>query len=156
MIGELNKEQINNILQSQSICRLGCVDDNKAYIVPVSYFFDGEFIYVQSREGKKINLMRKNPNICIEVDIINGLNNWQSVIAYGKFEELKGNASDTARKKLFDNVFTLMTNSKIHKFEHENHNELDDSNRIKVIMFCIKVTQVTGRYEKQTDTNEHV
>lgn len=148
MLGELNKDQINNIIQSQSICRIGCVDNNRAYIVPISYFFDGEYIYAQSREGKKINLMRMNPNVCIEIDIINGSNNWQSVIAYGKFEELKGEASDNARKKLFDNVLTLMTNSKIHKFEHSDDEILDDSNRIKLIMFCIKIVESTGRYER--------
>ena len=58
MLGILNKEQINNILQSQSICRLGCIDDNHVYIVPVTYFYDGNCIFAQSREGKKINLLR--------------------------------------------------------------------------------------------------
>lgn len=154
MLGELNREQINNILQSQSVCRIGCVDNNRAYVVPISYFFDGEYIYAQSREGKKINLLRNNPNVCIEIDVINGMNNWQSVIAYGKYEELKGDASNAARQKLFDNVLTLMTNSKIHKFQHEDQNDLDDSNRIKLIMFCIKIIESTGRYEKQTDTNK--
>ena len=119
MLGVLNKEQINNKLQSQSICRLGCIDDDHVYIVPVTYFFNGNCIFAQSREGKKINLLRKNPKVCIEIDIINSMNNWQCVIAQGIFEELKDEAANQARKKFFDDVLTLMTNSKIHKFQHE-------------------------------------
>ena len=148
MLGELTKQEIENVLQSQSVCRIGCLDGKYPYIVPISYFYDGVFIYAQSREGKKINLMRKNQNVCIEVDMITSMTNWKCVIAIGKFEELKGEASTLAREKLFSNVLSLMTNTKIHKFQHYTDNSIQDKNRVKLIMFSIKVTEVSGRYEK--------
>ncbi len=148
MLGELTKQEIENVIQSQSVCRIGCIDGKHPYIVPISYFYDGEYIYAQSREGKKIDLMRKNPNVCIEVDMITSMNNWRCVIAIGKFEELKGEESTLAREKLFSNVLTLMTNTKIHKFQHYTGNSILENNRVKLIMFSVKISEVSGRYEK--------
>jgi hypothetical protein len=148
MIGELTKEQIENVLQSQVHCRLACIDEKKPYLVPVSYAYDGKFIYCQSKEGKKINLLRKNPNVCIQVQIMTSMNNWQSVLVYGIYEELKDNAAAEARKILFDKVLTLFTSAAVHKFEHSEGETIEDKNRIKDIMFKINIQEITGRYEK--------
>lgn len=148
MIGELTKGQIENILQSQAHCRMACTDGLMPYLVPVSYAYDGKYIYCQSKEGKKINILRKNPNVCVQVETMSGMNNWQSVIVYGTFEELENEDAIKAREFLFSNVLTLMTSAAIHSFQHDTTNESDDNNRIKDIMFRIKINEVTGRYEK--------
>lgn len=80
MLGELNEIQIKNILSSQVIGRLGCTDGQLPYIVPVTYSYDGEFIYGQTFEGTKLNLLRKNPNVCFEVDRSMDMRNWKSVL----------------------------------------------------------------------------
>jgi len=48
--------------------RLACTENNQPYIVPVTYMYDGQNIYDQTNEGMKLNILRKNPNICFEVD----------------------------------------------------------------------------------------
>jgi nitroimidazol reductase NimA-like FMN-containing flavoprotein (pyridoxamine 5'-phosphate oxidase superfamily) len=149
MLGKLTSTQINNILSSQSVCRLACTDGKKPYVVPVTYAYDGKFIYGQTQEGTKLNILRKNPHVCLQMDIMNSMNNWQSVMVQGTFEELKNKAADTAREYLFSKVLTLMTSSTIHNFEHENASKVDDSNRIKTIMYRIKIKEVTGRFERQ-------
>ncbi|MEI2749302.1 MAG: pyridoxamine 5'-phosphate oxidase family protein [Ferruginibacter sp.] len=149
MLGKLTSTQINNILSSQSVCRLACTDGKKPYVTPVTYAYDGKFIYGQTQEGTKLNILRKNPNVCLQMDIMNSMNNWQSVLVYGKFEELKNKAADTAREYLFSKVLTLMTSSTIHNFEHEGATKVDDNNRIKSIMYRIKIKEITGRFERQ-------
>jgi nitroimidazol reductase NimA-like FMN-containing flavoprotein (pyridoxamine 5'-phosphate oxidase superfamily) len=149
MTGMLTPEQISNILHSQSICRIGFIDNLQPYIIPVNYYFDGKHFYCQSQEGMKLKAMRKNPNVCVQVDIINSMNNWQSVLAIGQFEELKGDDADKMRKELYDNILILSTNSKVHSFEHESTTILDDSNRIKVIIFRILISNFFGKFEKQ-------
>ena len=42
-----------------------------------------------------------------------------------------------------------MTNAKTHKFEHNRDATIDDSNRVKLIMFRIKLLETMGRFEKQ-------
>ena len=148
MIGVLTTDQINNVVSSQSVCRIACTDGKSPYISPVVYAFDGQHLIFQSRPGKKINYLRKNPAVCIEIDIINNLNNWKSVLVYGTFEELKNKEADEARKFLFNKTHTLMTVSAVHPFEHSNTlPTLEDSNRIKKIMCRINIKEMTGRYE---------
>ena len=53
MTGELNEQQINNLLTSQAIGRIACCDGKHPYIVPVTYSYDGHYIYGQSTEGQK-------------------------------------------------------------------------------------------------------
>jgi nitroimidazol reductase NimA-like FMN-containing flavoprotein (pyridoxamine 5'-phosphate oxidase superfamily) len=148
MLGELTDIQIRNILSSQVLGRLACTDTEQPYIVPVTYTYDGEYIYGQTNEGTKLKMLRKNPNICFEVDVMTDMRNWQSVIVMGKFEELKKNAAERAREILFGRVYSLMTSSTIHKHEHEANAEVDDSTRVKHVMYRIKIKKVTGRYEK--------
>ena len=149
MLGQLNDTQINNILSSQAVGRLACTDGKKPYIVPVTYTYNGKYIYGQTNEGTKLKMLRKNPNVCFEVDMMMDMRNWQSVIVYGKFEELKNEQAKKARDILFGRVFSLMTSSTIHAHEHEVTEELDDSNRMKYVMYRIKIRKVTGRFEKQ-------
>ena len=149
MIGELSKTQIENLLSSQAMGRLACADGKQPYIVPVTYAYYGNYIYGQSNEGLKLKILRKNPNVCFEVDIMLDMRNWKSVIVYGKFEELKGAAAEKAREILFGNVFPLMTSSTIHSYGHEVTDKIDDSTRVKNVMYRIKIKTVTGRFEKQ-------
>ena len=78
------------------------------YVVPVTYIYDGEFIIGNTVEGMKIDLLRQNPECCFEVDILKDLANWQSVIAWGTFEELSGEEATQAREKLITRLEPLM------------------------------------------------
>ncbi len=149
MLGKLTEAQIENVLMSQSICRFACTDGKMPYIVPVTYAYDGKYIYGQMQPGKKMKILSKNPNVCLQVDILQSMNNWQSVLVFGKFEALKEKEAKAARETLFNKVLTLMTSATVHKFEHDENSKVDDSNRIKAVMFRIKIKEITGRFEKQ-------
>jgi hypothetical protein len=144
---KMTTAEIENVLQSQSICRLACNDIKFPYLIPLSYFYDGKYIYCQSQQGKKIVLMQKNPNVTVLVDIIGSMNNYKSVIVNGEYQELKGLEADVARKLLFEQIFSLMTTTRIHHFEHQESGKIDDSDRIKIIMFRIKILNTSGRKE---------
>lgn len=149
MLGELNDVQIKNVLASQAIGRLACLDGKHPYVVPVTYAFDGKYIYGQTIDGLKLKLLRKNPNVCFEVDMIADMANWQTVLVFGKFEELKDAEAKKAREQLFNRVFPLLTSSTIHPFEHDEKSKINDSRRIKPVMYRIRISKITGRFEKQ-------
>lgn len=149
MIGSLSELEMKNLLTSQAVGRIACAEKEKPYIVPVTYTYDGKYIYGQSNEGTKLKILRKNPAICFEVDTMIDMRNWKSVVVFGEFEELKDEAATIARNLLFSNVFPLLTSSTIHAHEHHITGEIDDSTRIKYIMYRIKILKMTGRYEKQ-------
>ena len=149
MIGNLNANEIENLLKEQIIGRIGCYAGDEVYVVPVSYAYDGKYIYVRSFEGKKMEMMRKNPKVCFQVDDTHDMANWQSVIVSGTFRELKGKEADKARDYLFNHVLPLMTSSTIHSHQHEVTTNVEDSNRIKPVMYRIKIKEKSGRFEKQ-------
>jgi nitroimidazol reductase NimA-like FMN-containing flavoprotein (pyridoxamine 5'-phosphate oxidase superfamily) len=150
MLGKLNKEQIDNILHSQVICRIACSDGKMPYVVPISFYYDGKFIYCQTEEGKKLSIMRKNPNVCIQTDIINSTSNYQSVIVYGKFEELKPEASEKIKKEMHERIINMMSRSRVHKFEHDTESLITENKSHELIMFRIKISEINGRFENQT------
>ncbi|MEJ8818336.1 pyridoxamine 5'-phosphate oxidase family protein [Lacibacter sp. H407] len=149
MLGQLNEQQMNNLLASQVVGRLACTDSTQPYLVPVTYAFDGTYIYGQTNEGMKLNLLRNNPNVCFEVDAMTNMANWQSVIVKGTFEELTDEDAENARTILKNRVFPMMTSATIDGEQHEVESELDDSNRLKRVMYRISIAQKTGRFEKR-------
>ena len=94
MFGKLNTEDVEALLHQQMVGRIGCQADDRIYVVPISYAYDGTYIYGHALEGMKIFAMRKNPHVCFEVDNLKNLANWQSVISWGVYEELN---DDTER-----------------------------------------------------------
>ena len=149
MLGQLNTEQINNLLTSQVMGRLACTDGKQPYIVPVTYTYDGTHIYGQTNEGMKLTILRDNPNICFEVDRMTDMNNWQSVLVFGTFEELIDDNADKARELLFDRVLSLMTSSTVHYHEQDSKSVIDESTRVKYYMYRINIKKMTGRFERK-------
>lgn len=61
---------INDILSRAMVCRLGLCDGDMPYVVPVCFGFeDGALYFHCAKEGKKLDILRKNDNVCFEVDI---------------------------------------------------------------------------------------
>ncbi|QQL51488.1 pyridoxamine 5'-phosphate oxidase family protein [Mucilaginibacter ginkgonis] len=68
---------------------MGCHADGITYVVPVHYVYETPYTYAHLSEGLELNLTRKNPEACFEVDDINDFFNWRAVICWGIFEEIK-------------------------------------------------------------------
>lgn len=149
MLGDLTDSQISNILSTQVIGRLACTDGKFPYIVPVTFAYDGKYIYGQANEGEKLKIIRKNHHVCFEVEMMTEMTDWQCVLVFGEFEELKGEDAEKAREILYNRVYTLRTSSTIHAHEHGGSSSLDDSNREKHIMYRIMPGKVTGRFERR-------
>ena len=149
MLGALKNSQIESLLHSQVIGRIGCHTDEITYVVPVTYAYDGMHIYGHTKEGMKINMMRKNPKICFEVDVVENMSNWRSVIAWGKFEELK--KPEERRKgmqKLIDRILPIMTSeTTVHNAMTDSHGKYIEA--MQGVVYRIELTEKTGRYEKR-------
>ena len=147
MIGKLNEQQINNVLTSQAIGRLACTDGKLPYIVPVTYVFDGIYIYGQTCEGMKLDILRRNPEVCFQVDVMTDMRHWQSVQVRGVFEELQGAEAAEKHQYLLNHMLPIMTDSAVHAHQHEAMAAIEDDNRIKTVVYKIKIREKTGRFE---------
>src|SRR6476661_5414991 len=100
MMGELTASEIEELLRTSRIGRIGCHGEGRVYVVPIAYVYDGECVYAHSTDGLKVRTMRMNRNVCFEVDDIRRISEWRSVIAWGTYEELWGQAEDEAARRL--------------------------------------------------------
>ncbi|MCK5695637.1 MAG: pyridoxamine 5'-phosphate oxidase family protein, partial [Desulfobacula sp.] len=62
-------KEIEKILQESNVCRLAMVDGDKPYLVPLNFgYCDGCLFFHSAKQGRKIDLIQKNLNVCFEVD----------------------------------------------------------------------------------------
>ena len=139
MINQLGERESRALLSGEITGRLGCSDHGKPYIVPVHYLFDNDCVYVQSPPGHKIDVLRDNPNACLQVDEVKDDAHWRSVLAFGLYEEVQDvKERDRVLADLFKRLpFATPNESQAKKPPPDT------------IVFRIRVTDITGVYENQ-------
>ena len=91
LIHELTPEECRAALGRTSYGRIGCSRADQPYVVPFVFQLDpaGTCVYSISTVGQKIDWMRQNPKVCIQVDDMVDAFNWTSVVAFGRYEEIR-------------------------------------------------------------------
>jgi uncharacterized protein len=96
VIQEMNREECFRLLARAKLARLGCANANQPYVVPVylAYHSSGgeACLYGFTTPGQKVEWMRANPLVCVEVDEVTSDDQWVSVIAFGRYQELPDTA----------------------------------------------------------------
>lgn len=88
LIHELTDSECRKVLAGTNLGRLACARDDQPYVVPIYFALDGEDLYSFATMGRKIEWMRANPKVCLEVDDIADQFHWTTVVAIGRYEEL--------------------------------------------------------------------
>ncbi|WP_055444494.1 pyridoxamine 5'-phosphate oxidase family protein [Lacinutrix himadriensis] len=147
MFKNLEKKEIDYILENNYIGQLGYIFNSAPYVVPITYFFDKEnnAIICYSGDGHKMNAMRKNPTVSLLVADVDNVTNWKSVLVHGKFEQHFG--SDA---KAYLHKFSLGIKDIILEKEQSKANFISDfSSKIYKddipAVFLIKITEITGK-----------
>lgn len=89
------------ILQKATIVRLAMIDNGLPYLLPFNFGYSENCIYIHSApEGKKIDVLRQNPQVCFEVeDLVETVEGeiackwstmYRSVVGYGNVEIVTG------------------------------------------------------------------
>lgn len=66
-----NKEQVENIISSCSICYVGLIDtDNTPYVIPMNFGYKDGVVYLHSApDGHLVDCIYKNSKICITFNL---------------------------------------------------------------------------------------
>jgi len=94
-------QELDSVLREAAVCRMGLCDEGKPYVVPMNYGYrDGSVFLHSATEGRKIEILRRNPNVCLEfekdVELVPAeaacsfSMKYRSVIASGKAVFLEG------------------------------------------------------------------
>ncbi len=139
--------KIQDILNRCSCCRIGFNDNGKVYIVPLNFGYKKEgnsytFYFHSAHEGRKIDLIKKNPEVGFEMDTHYKLNEADLACGYSaRFQSLIGNGlvqtvNDIEEKKL---GLTLLME---HNTGKSNWN-FDEAMLNAVTVFKLQVTELS-------------
>jgi uncharacterized protein len=89
-----DRSQIDRVIRSSRICRLGMSGGSQPYLIPLCFGYDGSALFFHcASEGRKLDILRENPHVCVEFDIPGDIVEadeacgwgigFQSVIAFG-------------------------------------------------------------------------
>jgi nitroimidazol reductase NimA-like FMN-containing flavoprotein (pyridoxamine 5'-phosphate oxidase superfamily) len=148
MFGNLGEDAIETVLRHQIIGHIGCHANDITYVVPISYAYKDGCVYTHTEEGMKLNMMRQNPKVCFEVYRMENMGNWQCVIGWGNFEEIKDNTERTAALNILLKRSLPIITSKTVQLTAEWPFVPEDLNTISGVVFRIRLTVKTGRYER--------
>lgn len=88
IIRELSSKECGKALNAANFGRLGCARGNQPYVVPIYFVTDEDSIYSFALPGQKIDWMRDNPQVCVEIDNHSSGADWTSVVVFGEFKGL--------------------------------------------------------------------
>ena len=142
LIDEMKVKQCHEFLVRMDFGRLGCVHDNHPYVVPIYFAYEPDRLYGFSTLGRKIEWMRSNPRVCVEVDEVTGTT-WNCVIASGRYEELPNTSQYVSERqrayKLLERRFLWWQAA--YAAEQVRHEKQPSP----TILYCIHVADMSGR-----------
>lgn len=115
-----DRAEIDGILGLAKVMHLALSDNNMPFLVPVFFTYDGTSLYFHSaKAGTKIEILKKNNNVCFEVSIDNGVvesdmacdfeAKHRTVIGFGKAEFVE---SEEEKKQVLNKIVALFTDKK--------------------------------------------
>jgi hypothetical protein len=105
IVEEMTERECRAMLARTGVARLACARNNQPYITPIRVDLDGEFLYGFATLGQKIEWMRQNPLVCLEIDEVITSRQWASVIVFGDYEELPHTPAYEGPREVAERLF---------------------------------------------------
>ena len=142
LIHELTPEQCREVLGRAALGRLACSRFDQPYVVPIHFSFDAgkDCIYAFSTVGQKVQWMRDNPKVCLEVEEIDDRHSWTTVVVFGRYEEIHQSSEESEARGRAEQLFAarqrwwLPAAAKVEGREHHD-----------VVVCRIQIDRLTGR-----------
>lgn len=142
LITELTELASKELLARARLGRLACCQQLQPYVVPFYFVHYHDCLYGFSTVGQKVEWMRVNPLVCVQVDEIVNQEQWKSVIAYGRYEEIP----DTPEWAVERGIATALLQKNAVWWEPGiSKTMLKSGERPQVsVLFRIHLTRITG------------
>lgn len=141
-IRELSGLECSDILRRSELGHLACARNDQPYIVPIHFSFDPqrECLYSFSTVGQKIEWMRENPRVCIEVEDIQDKNHWTTVLIFGWYEELEDSGGDSTARKRAQRLFERRP-----EWWFPAAAKTDSGEHHAIVIYRVRIDRLTGR-----------
>lgn len=141
------KKAVERVIKKAKVCRVGFVDGKKPYVLPFNFGYSRGFFYLHcAAAGRKLDIIRRNNNVCVEIDYDHAYKNkgsrepckygfkYRSVVAEGKAEIIGEKAEKIRALKI---LMKHQTGRKFGNFSGES------VSRTRII--SIKTIKITGK-----------
>ena len=154
IVKEMTRQDCVAVLSASRVARLACAKDNQPYVTPIHFAFADHHLYSFSMPGQKIDWMRANPNVCVQIDQSMDHRQWRSVVVYGVYEELPDKIGS---KRERDHAWSLL----------EKHSNWWEPGGLKPIpgpvagasshlFYRIRIDSMTGREALEDDSSKAI
>ena len=94
LIHELTPAECRETLARTNLARLACSHADQPYVVPVSVAYDRAFdcLFSFSTIGRKVEWMRENPKVCVEIEDVADRFHWTTIVIFGRYDEISDSA----------------------------------------------------------------
>jgi uncharacterized protein len=141
LITEMASKECREILARTGFGRLGCSHNNQPYVVPIYFAYEPDHLYGFSTFGRKIEWMRANPRVCVEVDEIATHSSWASVIVDGRYQELPDNREYSSERH---HAYKLLEKRTLWWQTAHAARQLQAHEPFPPIFYCIHIDTMTG------------
>lgn len=140
----MEKKDIETIIRKATVCRLGMLDGDTPYIVPLCFGYQDNTLYFHgSVKSRKYALIQKHPKVGFEFDILaepipapspcDWDMRYQSVVGFGKASMVEG--MDEKRQAL-----------EIIAEQYEKGNKTFQDNKVRATaVFKVAIASMTGK-----------
>ena len=87
-VEDMAPSEMHALLRRASFGHLGCAHNDRPYVVPINFAYDGKGLYFFTTEGMKTRFMNGNPQVCLQVEEVTDTSHWRSVMVIGRAERL--------------------------------------------------------------------
>jgi hypothetical protein len=144
----IDKKLMVSIIKRSSVCRVAMCWQDEPYIIPMNFGFLDNCLYLHSaREGRKLNILQNNDQVCVEFDVDVELvpsqkacktsMKYKSVLIFGRAVILK---DITEKRNALDIIMQYYYQHDSQSIFHYPEDVLE-----KTIIIKVKIEKMTGK-----------
>jgi uncharacterized protein len=138
-VEDMPQAETHALLRRIGFGHLGCVRENRPYVVPMHYAYDGECLYLFTTEGMKTSFIESNNEVCMQVEEIESASHWQSVMVTGRAERI-------TKQEDKEHAMQLITEGNRTLTPALNQTQLDAWQRAnQIVLYRIRPEIIDGR-----------
>jgi len=138
-VEDMPPTEMHALLQRENFGHLGCARNNRPYVVPMHYAYDGKELFFFTTMGMKTQFIDANPQVCLQVEEITDSTHWRSVMVIGKAEQI-------TRKEEMQQAMKLITERNPSLTPAISSTELDALGRaVDIALYRIVPELIDGR-----------
>jgi uncharacterized protein len=136
---------IQEILQISELCRLGLVENDEAYIVPLNFGYKDGIIYMHSApNGRKMEILKKNNKVTFEIEYLSEVVTGETACKYtARYRSIMGRGiitvvTDPLRKKAGLDII-------MDKYGFKGDKKYDEASLLRMIVLELRIESLTGK-----------